>query len=104
MRISPVILVLVLVIFACPAGAGLRSWYEFEGDFSNSVTGPAATAMGNAQIVTDGERGQVLSLDGNEDYLNCGYDSIANIEIAMTLAAWIKTSNLANNDGIIANG
>ncbi|MCK4752735.1 MAG: heparinase II/III family protein [Planctomycetes bacterium] len=85
------------------------SYYQFEGDFSNSISGPAATAVGNAQITTDGERGQVLSLDGSGDYLDCGNDSIENegaiiLETAITLAAWIKSSDMDGDDGIISYG
>ncbi len=85
------------------------SLYEFEGDFSNSISGPDATAMGNAQIVTDGERGQVLSLDGSGDYLDCGNDSIEDggsiiLETAMTLTAWIKSSDMDGDDGVISYG
>ena len=85
------------------------SLYEFEGDFSNSISGPAATAVGNAQIVTDGEKGQVLSLDGSGDYLNCGNDSIESggsiiLDTAMTLAAWIKSSDMDGDDGVISYG
>ncbi len=85
------------------------SLYEFEGDFSNSISGPAATAMGNAQIVTDGERGQVVSLDGSGDYLNCGNDSIEDggliiLDTAMTLTAWIKSSDMDGDDGVISYG
>ena len=81
-----------------------RSHYEFEGDFSNTITGPDATPVGSPSIANDAIKGQVLSLDGAGDYLNCGYDSIGGIETAMTLACWVRTTDLAENDGIIANG
>ncbi len=104
MRIKFVMLLLSIGLFVGSAEAELRSWYEFEGDFSNNITGPDAAPIGNAQIVTDGERGQVLSLDGNGDYLDCGNDSIVNIEHAMTLAVWIKSTDMSGSDGIISYG
>jgi hypothetical protein len=81
-----------------------RSQYEFSGNFSNSITGPDATPYGNASIITDPNRGQCLNLDGTGDYIDCGYTAIANIETAITLACWVKTSDFVATDGIMTNG
>jgi hypothetical protein len=103
-------LVLVLGPLAySPAVSKLVSHYEFKsaGDFSNSVigSGPVGTPEGNAQIIWDDERASyVLSLDGDGDYVNCGNEDIAHIDTAITVAAWIKTDSLANEDYVVGKG
>jgi hypothetical protein len=46
--------------------------------------------VGDAHIVLDPERGNVLSLDGDGDYVDCGNSMAFNITREMTVACWIK--------------
>jgi len=46
--------------------------------------------VGHAHIVSDPERGNVLSLDGKGDYMYCGEDSSCNITGSITCAVWMK--------------
>jgi WD40 repeat protein/Flp pilus assembly protein TadD len=46
--------------------------------------------MGNAHIVSDPERGGVLSLDGEGDYMGCEKDLSFNITGSITCAVWMK--------------
>ncbi len=50
-----------------PDAASLLAHYTFEGDFSDSAGNNDGTALGDAKIVNDPERGQVLVLDGDDD-------------------------------------
>jgi WD40 repeat protein len=48
------------------------------------------TLVGNAHIVSDPERGSVLSLDGQGDCLDCGNDPSLHITGAITCSVWLK--------------
>jgi len=48
------------------------------------------TLVGDAHIVSDSERGSVLSLDGEGDYMVCGKDSSFNITGSITCSIWMK--------------
>ena len=48
------------------------------------------TLVGDAHIVSDAERGSVLSLDGKGDYVDCGKDSSFNIAGSITCSVWMK--------------
>ncbi len=50
-----------------PDAASLLAHYPFDGDFSDSAGNSDGTALGDAKIVSDPDRGQVLSLDGDDD-------------------------------------
>jgi WD40 repeat protein/serine/threonine protein kinase/tetratricopeptide (TPR) repeat protein len=50
------------------------------------------TLMGDAHVVSDLERGSVLSLDGKGDYMVCGKDSSLNISGSITCSIWMKAS------------
>ncbi len=84
------------------ADPNLVAYYEFEGDYTNTITGLAADPCGPAPEITsdanEPERGQILGLynrgykfqgdnyDG--DYVNCGNDDVNHIETAITVACW----------------
>ena len=62
-----------------------------------------------AVIVTDPDRGQVLALDGNGDYVDCGNPAALNFSTGdWSLSAWIKNTMSGTGDinkgSIIANG
>jgi hypothetical protein len=46
--------------------------------------------MGDAHIVSDPERGSILSLDGKGDYMDCGKDPSFHITGSITCSAWMK--------------
>jgi WD40 repeat protein/serine/threonine protein kinase/tetratricopeptide (TPR) repeat protein len=48
------------------------------------------TLMRDAHVVSDPERGSVLSLDGKGDYMVCGKDSSLNISGSITCSVWMK--------------
>ncbi len=91
--------------FTTQIATGPRSQYEFEGDYSNSIYGPAATPVGGASLVYDSViDSNVLTLDGDGDYLDCGNDSVTDINEVITIAAWIKTNSLPELVPIVTKG
>ncbi len=102
MRKLTVLLVLTGLMAANATGqigggvpADLLSFYEFEGDYSNSGSGTAeGQPEGAATIITDTDidRGQVLSLDGSTGtYVRIDNDDLDSIETEITIAAWVKS-------------
>jgi WD40 repeat protein/serine/threonine protein kinase len=59
--------------------------------------------VGDANIVTDPERGKVLSLDGN-GYVDCGSSEAFDITGSITIAAWIKARPDKPHSAVIAKG
>ena len=63
----------------------------------------ASSLIGDANFVPDPERGQVLSLDGDGDYVQItGYKGVTGLT-TRTVSAWIKTS-MADDGDIISWG
>ena len=83
--------------------ANLQARYIFDGSANDVAPGTAqnGTLFGNATYVTDGTRGQVLSLDGNGDYVEITgvYGSPANV----TLATWVNLSSPGVDGGEVFN-
>lgn len=75
------------------------SYWKFEeriGDTAPDETGANdGTLMNNAQIVSDNEKGNVLSLDGINSYVETGFNSDLS---AFTVAAWTKGSENPKSD------
>jgi len=61
-----------------------------------SGNGITARLVGTACLVSDPQRGRVLSLDGKNSYVDCGNAEILNITDAITLACWVKMGNSVN--------
>jgi len=55
-----------------------------------SGNGLTARLAGGARVVTDPQRGRVLSLNGEDAYVDCGNAESLNITDTITLTAWIK--------------
>lgn len=74
--------------------------YEFEGDDNDSPS----VFMGDARIVEDTERGRVLSLDGDGDYVDCGSEPVFNFKKEITVACWVKfeTPHLGGDQTVIS--
>jgi hypothetical protein len=80
--------------------ANLISHHEFDGDWTNSVSGGySVSPVGGANIATDAERGQVGGFqyfDSVEEFGHVGYDTaFAAVTTQITVAAWVKSN--ANN-------
>ena len=77
----------------------LKVHYEFDSDASDSSLGASHDGLlnGDATTTQDVDRGNVLSLDGSNDYITVGseFDQPSNV----TLAAWVKFSSSANSGG-----
>ncbi|MHC4735157.1 MAG: LamG-like jellyroll fold domain-containing protein [Planctomycetota bacterium] len=71
------------------------AWWRFE-EADQGITpdssgsGLDGKLVGGARIISDPIRGNVLSLDGEGDYVDYGNDTRFNITYEFTLAAWIK--------------
>ena len=98
-------------IEAVPPDAGcLIAEWAFEGNYDDtSGSGFHGTPVGDANIVNDATRGDVLSLDGDLDYVNCGNPAALNFSTGdWSLSAWVKNTMTGTGDenkgSIIANG
>jgi hypothetical protein len=79
--------------------ADLAGHYTFEGgnaDDQAAGTANNGTLQNGASIVTDGERGQVLSLDGVDDSVRIA--GLFGQPESATLAAWINLDSAATNE------
>ncbi|MCU0913143.1 MAG: discoidin domain-containing protein [Planctomycetes bacterium] len=79
-----------------PGKNGLAAWWAFDGDFKDSAGANHGTAKGDAKIVADAQRGQVLALDGIGDYMEVPNSPSLNItgdKIALT--AWANFDSVA---------
>ena len=86
-----VCLVLVLMVWINTTNAALVSQWEFNGNANDSVGDNDGTLKNGAYIGTDPVHGQVLALDGTNDYFNCGDDSSLDVGGgSFTVAAWVK--------------
>jgi hypothetical protein len=58
----------------------------------SSGNGLHGRLVADARIISDPERGNVLSLDGNGDHVDCGNRSAFDITGSITAAAWVKVA------------
>jgi WD40 repeat protein len=73
--------------------------------FDSSGNELHGTVIGNAQILHDPERGNVLSLDGTDGYVDCGNDWMFNITGSLTVSAWIKVNQFDGDyNAVISKG
>ena len=90
-----IIVVLVsILMFAGVSKANLVAHYEFESDANDSAGTNHGALYGNAHITNDPERGNVLSLDGNNDYMMAPDHPNLDFADEFTLAAWVKTNDI----------
>jgi len=80
-------------------------WWKFDEAEGNTVPDSSGNGLhgrlvGDARIVSDPERGSVLSLDGDGDYVDCGNSAAFDITGSITTTAWVKvgTLNMFNKD------
>ena len=83
----------------CPKGYWRFNDSPFDGSaFDSSGYIRAGSLAGDANFVPDPERGQVLSLDGDGDYMQItGYKGITGIQ-PRTVCAWINTETAGAGD------
>jgi hypothetical protein len=78
------------------------SQYLFDGNFLDSVGTNHGTPNGDASIITDFDRGQVLSLDGNGDFVNLGNPTDpCTLDFGTgnwSVCAWVKTTMSGTGD------
>jgi len=72
-------------------------WYKFDEAKDGKVIDSSSNNLhgkliGDAKIISDPERGNVLCLDGDGDYVDCGNAPPFNFIGHMTVAAWIKVN------------
>ncbi|GKS64187.1 hypothetical protein YTPLAS72_14910 [Nitrospira sp.] len=81
--------------------ANLQARYTFEGNANDVAPGTAqnGTLTNGASIVTDGTRGEVLSLDGVNDYVKVTglFGNPANV----TLAAWVNLTSAGPSGAMV---
>ncbi|MFC1652235.1 LamG-like jellyroll fold domain-containing protein [Planctomycetota bacterium] len=92
-----------LITPVVPDTADLQIEYLFEDNFNDtSGNGHHGTALGDAAIITDPSRGQVLSLDGTDDAVDV---PLAHVAAEVTIAMWLKLADLANqNSAFMSHG
>jgi tetratricopeptide (TPR) repeat protein len=76
-------------------------WWKFdetEGHIANDSSGNSLEGklLGDAHIVSDPIRGNVLNLDGDGDYVSCGNSSDYDITGSITIVAWIKVNRFSS--------
>jgi hypothetical protein len=81
-----------LVTAAAPSDTYLVGLWEFDGDtLDSSGLNNHGTASGNPLFVP-GKVGQAISLDGADDYIDCGTSSAFDLTDGITVGCWIKVS------------
>ena len=75
--------------------------YTFETDTSDRSAGTSydGTLNGNATIVTDAERGPVLSLDGDDDFVQI--DGLLSEPANVTLSSWVNLDSLDTSGAVV---
>jgi len=89
-RLTVLAMVLATGLITQVSHAKLVALWDFEGNLHDSIGTNHGIAVGDANIIYDPERGNVLNLDGEGDYVDCGNASAFDINDAITVAAWVK--------------
>lgn len=89
-----------------PETTELLASYSFEGNYHDgSGHGLHGAAVGAAAIISDAQRGLVLSLDGTDSCVDLGADSRFNFPGSLTLAAWVNIPDFTEDwCSIVSNG
>jgi len=102
----PLVLVLGLGLGATAALAdlstGLVAHWQFEGNCNDSAGTNHGTPLGDAKIVTDPDRGQVLELDGTGDYVEVPNSPSLNLTgDQLTMAVWVNFNATGSTPQIV---
>ncbi len=74
-------------------------WWKFSEAKDDTVIDSSGSGLngrlvGGAHIISDPERGSVLSLDGEGDYVDCGNNPAFDITNSITVAAWVNIDTI----------
>ena len=86
-----------------PINSGLVAYYPFNGNV-NDVSGNSHNGtITGATLTTDrfGSPNSAYSLNGTNNYISAPYSSSLSLTNALTLVAWVKLTNSANDQKII---
>jgi hypothetical protein len=86
-----------------PGTDGLVAYYAMENDVNDSSgNGLNGTIFGDPNFVA-GYEGMALDLDGDGDYVDCGYDPLFDVTTnEITVSAWVTIRSIANQWAAIA--
>jgi len=86
-----------------PGTDGLIAYYTMENDANDSSgNGLNGTILGDPNFV-EGYEGMALDLDGDGDYVDCGYDPLFDVTTnEITVSAWVTIRSIANQWAAIA--
>jgi hypothetical protein len=84
------------VVPAQPAATGLVAQYKFDGDMRDAIGSNHGTALGDAKVVSDPARGQVLVVDGNGDLVEVPYNAALN-PVTFTVSCWAYPDSAGAN-------
>jgi len=86
-----------------PGTEGLIAYYAMENDANDSSgNGFNGTIYGDPNFV-EGYDGLAMDLDGDGDYVDCGYDPLFDVTTnEITVSAWVTIRSIANQWGAIA--
>jgi hypothetical protein len=86
-----------------PGTEGLVAYYAMENDVNDSSgNGLNGTIFGDPNFVA-GYEGMALDLDGDGDYVDCGYDPLFDVLTnEITVSAWVTIRSIANQWAAIA--
>ncbi len=89
------------ILYSLDFDANLQGYYQFDSGDPGNDSSPGGTLdgtlNGDAAVITDGTRGDVLSLDGTGDYVEIA-GTLSN-PTNVTLSAWVKYSSAPANGG-----
>jgi len=80
--------------------SGLFAYYPFEDDATDVVGGNDGTMANGASIVSDGRRGNVLALDGTDDYVELPKSNMASGRSEITLSVWVNPDEWVSSNTI----
>jgi len=75
-----------------PNAAGLVAWYELENDANDSSPNELHGTENGTPFYAAGPVGQAMSLDGFDDYIDCGTNSAFDLTDSVSVACWIKVT------------
>ena len=90
MKKSIFVVFVSILLLAGFSNAGLVAHYEFESNANDSAGTNHGVFGGDAHIVSDPQRGNVLSLDGVNDYMIANDSSVLDFPSGFSLCAWIN--------------